>query len=404
MMSWSACCGLAATGLATSASDAPDVGAQWLPWMLLAAIVLAGPCVVTWLHHRHQARCRGLEGELTEVRGMLDAMDIAVLSVDREGVVRYINAAARDLLQLPSQPLSGQTLSDLSVDEAVSTFVKEARARDGAHRDERALAGNPGCEVVMLSEPVHSAAAGDIVLVLDDVTRLRRLESVRSDFAANVSHELRTPITAIQGYAELLVEQPGPADHAEVILRNARRLSNIIEDLLALARLEDSAQAQALVLSSVAIHDLLDAVARASEEEAQQEGVSLSVDCDDLLVCNGSRPLLEQAIGNLVTNAIRYGGGGSTVKLEARRVDPDLAAINVIDHGPGISDEHHARVFERFYRIDRGRSRQVGGTGLGLAIVKHIALAHGGSVSLSATPGGGCTFSLLLPLDDDTSE
>ena len=379
---------------------------------LMVAVVAM--CVSTGIALRSHGRMKSravhrihlLQAQQAEVLGILQAMTTAVVTVEADGHVRSMNPAAAQLLDLAPLDGTSGTLEQLGVDQALVDFVRGALEAGGRSAGERVIGQAPGRELSLRSEPMHDGKGKlrGIVLVLDDVTRLRRLESMRSDFAANVSHELRTPITAIQGYAELLERAAHGecVNHAAVIQRNTRRLSAIIEDLLSLSRLEDTEGAAHLVHEPVQVHEVLDAVARACSDEALDQQVTLKVECHDHIVCTGSAALLEQAVGNLVTNAIRY-GGGSTVEIRGSASADGQARLTVVDHGQGIALEHHARLFERFYRVDRGRSRQVGGTGLGLAIVKHIAVAHGGTVNLTATPDGGCTFTLMVPMEDIAS-
>ncbi|MCH2138493.1 MAG: ATP-binding protein [Phycisphaerales bacterium] len=341
----------------------------------------------------------GPSGREERLRSILNSISTAVIAVRGDDVILGLNSAATVLLDLDDADPVGVPLHQAGVPEPVLAFVAAARRTGSCSTAELSIDSDDHQTLIVRSEPLVVDGDGQgMVLVLDDVTRMRRLETMRSDFAANVSHELRTPITAIQGYAELLDEssQGTDKDHAQVILRNCRRLSAIIEDLLALARLEGESQAAFTVEDSVPVHDLLDAVTRSCADEASHASITMRVDCNDQLAVQGSTALLEQAVSNLVTNAIRYGGSGSMVELRATQAG-DAAEIAVVDHGGGIPLEHHSRVFERFYRIDRGRSRQVGGTGLGLAIVKNIVLAHKGSVALKETPGGGCTFVMSLP-------
>jgi two-component system phosphate regulon sensor histidine kinase PhoR len=377
-------------------------------WMVAAVAMCVSAAIALRSHRRMRLRAvhriNLLQAQQAEVLGILQAMTTAVLTVEADGRVRSMNPAAAQLLDLSPLDDTPRTLEQLGVDQSLAEFVHGALEAGGRSAGERLIGAAPGQALSLRSEPMHdgSGALRGIVLVLDDVTRLRRLESMRSDFAANVSHELRTPITAIQGYAELLERsaQGECADHAAIIQRNTRRLSAIIEDLLSLSRLEDTDGTGHLVHEPVLVHEVLDAVARACSDEARDQQITLKVECHDHIECTGSAALLEQAVGNLVTNAIRYGPGGSTVEVKAHAGSDGLARLIVVDHGQGIAPEHHARLFERFYRVDRGRSRQVGGTGLGLAIVKHIALAHGGTVNLTATPEGGCTFTLMVPMAD----
>jgi two-component system phosphate regulon sensor histidine kinase PhoR len=245
------------------------------------------------------------------------------------------------------------------------------------------------------------------VLVVDDVTEIRRLESMRSDFAANVSHELRTPITSIQGYAETL-EEVGAEDQAQfgkfisIIRRNADRLGVIIEDLLTLASLErpgplDENDLELTPLSTICLE-----VRERMSRLAGERDIELNFEGVDQIEVLTRGDLLVEAISNLVSNAIRYGPPGVPVFIRACLVEsetqhtPNLR-IDVEDQGPGIADRHVPRLFERFYRVDKARSRSDGGTGLGLAIVKHIALVHGGEIAVDTKVGGGSRFSLTIP-------
>jgi len=239
------------------------------------------------------------------------------------------------------------------------------------------------------------------VVVLNDVTRLKRLEAVRRDFVANVSHELKTPVTSIKGFAETLedgaLEDPEAARRfVRIIAGQADRLNSIIGDLLALSTLEQSEGESRLSLSEADVCDVLKVAVDVCEPRAQARNIHLSIDCATCLLGAVSPPLLEQAVVNLIDNAVKYSPEGSDVSVSLEEA-ADEVVISVSDHGPGISREHVARLFERFYRVDKARSRDLGGTGLGLAIVKHIAQAQGGSVSVDSTVGKGSTFRIHLP-------
>jgi two-component system phosphate regulon sensor histidine kinase PhoR len=238
------------------------------------------------------------------------------------------------------------------------------------------------------------------VIVLDDITDIQRLQRVRRDFVANVSHELKTPIASIKGFVETLLDGAAedPDDRArflEIIGRQADRLAAIIEDLLALSRLEQSQASGSLPLASTPLADVLATVAAECRPRATERSVRLEIDCPPDVTADINGPLLEQAVINLVDNAIKYSAAGRVVRVSAAR--DGEAVIRVSDEGCGIAAEHLPRLFERFYRVDTARSRKLGGTGLGLAIVKHIAKAHGGSVDVESEAGVGTTFTLRLP-------
>ena len=239
------------------------------------------------------------------------------------------------------------------------------------------------------------------MIVLNDVTDLKRLENVRRDFVANVSHELKTPVASIKGFVETLLD--GAAEDPEdrrrfldIIARQADRLEAIIEDLLALSRIEQSEEAGTLPLEKTAIAALLGEAANDCLPRATERAIRLEVDCEADLEAAVNAPLVEQALINLIDNAIKACEPDDTIRVTARIME-DILEIEVQDEGCGIEPAHLPRLFERFYRVDKGRSRTLGGTGLGLSIVKHIVQAHGGSVGVESTPGEGTTFTLRMP-------
>jgi two-component system phosphate regulon sensor histidine kinase PhoR len=246
-----------------------------------------------------------------------------------------------------------------------------------------------------------------LILVLTDLTHLRRLESVRTDFASNVSHELRTPITNIKGYVETLLEPGGSTDPEQterflrVISKNADRLDSIVEDMLMLAQLERPDARESLAVDHTRVAPIIDSVVSALGPEAEAKRITLEQEGSGDLCAMVNHPLVEQALTNLVANAIRYSPQGTKVIIRASRsngvLTGDHVEIEVRDQGPGIAEEHLNRIFERFYRVDKARSRERGGTGLGLAIVKHIMNLHGGRVEVDSHLGKGSVFRLVLP-------
>jgi two-component system, OmpR family, phosphate regulon sensor histidine kinase PhoR len=258
---------------------------------------------------------------------------------------------------------------------------------------------------LQVSGAVMTNAASEVgggVFVFNDVTRVRRLQSMRRDFVANVSHELRTPVTSIKGFAETLLDgtEHRPEDRDRfmgAIARQADRLQTLITDLLTLSSLEHESEEKFLDVEHVRLASVIASAVHAvsaSKPEARVKTV-----CAEDLCVSLNFGFVEYAIINLLDNAIKYGGESGAVVVSAETQGDDVV-IRVQDKGPGIAKEHLSRLFERFYRVDKGRSRKLGGTGLGLAIVKRIALAHGGRVSVESTLGKGSTFSLLLPNRD----
>jgi two-component system phosphate regulon sensor histidine kinase PhoR len=236
------------------------------------------------------------------------------------------------------------------------------------------------------------------VAVLHDLTEIERVEKTRRDFIANVSHELRTPLTSIKGYAETLLDAQAPDGHIreflEVIRRNAERMARLTEDLLVLARVESGEQK--LDIEPVSSRELLEDALAPFRNEAKASSVELALKDSIEVVVEADRDALQQVFGNLIGNALKYAGTGGRIELGARPLDTSVE-FYVRDFGPGIASEHLPRLFERFYRVDKARSREGGGTGLGLAIVKHIVLNHGGAVRAESELGHGCTFFFTLP-------
>jgi two-component system phosphate regulon sensor histidine kinase PhoR len=252
--------------------------------------------------------------------------------------------------------------------------------------------------------PLRESDGGHMgtLLVLHDVTQLRRLENMRRDFAANVSHEIKTPLTAIKGFVETLQDGDlGQQEEAHrflaIIARHVDRLAAIIDDLMHLSRIERSDETKELALDPCRVRELLENALGLCRERAEAKGIEIVLDCTEDLTAMMDAPLMEQAVVNLMDNAVKYTQTSpATVTVTATREEDELLII-VADEGIGISRKHLPRLFERFYRVDKARSRHLGGTGLGLAIVKHITQAHGGQVTVHSELGHGSTFTLRLP-------
>ena len=235
-------------------------------------------------------------------------------------------------------------------------------------------------------------------------TRINQLENIRQDFVANVSHELKTPITAIRGYVETLLD--GAIENREdaekflkITHRQDSRLDAIVDDLLTLARIEDTANKNQMELTQEQLCPILETAIQSCSVAAKQKKISVNMGCASDITSAVNLPMPEQAIIILLTNAVNYSPENSAINLtvtKQKHLD-HAETIRISIQGPGISAEHQKRIFERFYRCDKARSREHGGTGLGLAIVKHITDCHNGTVELISQPGNGSTFSLLLP-------
>ncbi len=322
----------------------------------------------------------------------LSTMEDGVLSLDREGVVRLANDAATSLFALSASPVG------IKLWEAVRIPGLEEAARSALK------AGAPwsapveaGSRILSLRlTPVREGGEG-AVLVARDMTEDRRYDELRKEFVANASHELRTPLAMIQGYVETLLDgalhdEREAREFLGIIDRNVRRLTAIVADLLDLSRLESGRQV--LAPERIDVASLFERMRETYQPLAAKKGQTLVVDGAGELQADPL--LLEQALGNLLDNAVKYTPEGGRLRMSAEREGGQLL-LRVADDGIGIPPEDQARVFERFYRVDRSRSRDMGGTGLGLAIVKHVAQLHGGDVSLTSAPGKGSVFTLRIP-------
>lgn len=235
----------------------------------------------------------------------------------------------------------------------------------------------------------------------DLVERLRRLERVRRDFVANVSHELKTPITAIKGFVEALkdgaIENPKDARRfIEIISKHASRLNAIIEDLLNLSRIEQQAEIKGIALCLMPLRSVIESATLTCMNKSPKKNINIKIDCDSSVEAYINPTLFEQAVTNLIDNAIKYSGEDKEIRIKTERKNDEILT-HVIDSGVGIPKKYLSRIFERFYRIDKARSRALGGTGLGLSIVRHIINAHDGHISVESEVGKGSKFTIHLP-------
>jgi two-component system phosphate regulon sensor histidine kinase PhoR len=348
-------------------------------------------------------RIRAVTEQRNELEAVLSSMLEAVIAVDGEERVIRLNHAARELLGLPSVEVGGRSLQEVIRNAELQQFVSKVLSGGGRVEGELEIQA-PGERCLQASGTGLLDSRGQrigAIIVLNDVTRLKKLEKVRRDFVANVSHELKTPITSIKGSIETLRDGAmGDPEHAgkfiDIIVRHTDRLSAIIEDILALSRIEESEQSGQILLEETLLGEILDRASSMCRARAEEKGVEVRIACPAGLKARVNGEIMEQALVNLLDNAIKFSEPGSGVRIEARRTDREII-VEVEDRGCGIAGEHLPRIFERFYRVDKARSRKVGGTGLGLAIVKHIVTAHGGRVTVESEPGKGSTFRIHLP-------
>ncbi|MDD4050378.1 MAG: ATP-binding protein [candidate division Zixibacteria bacterium] len=338
-----------------------------------------------------------------EQEAVLASMVEGVVAVDREERIISLNQAARRMFAVASEDVSGRFLHEIIRNSDLHRFVGQVLSGDGPAERELVAGGREERYFQVQGSILRDAADKAIgaVVVLNDITRLRRLEVVRRDFVANVSHELKTPVTSIKGFAETLLEG-SVTDPAElrnflgIILRQTDRLNAIIDDLLTLSQVEQEQERAEVALAQVPLGGVIATAMEVCAYKADRKGIRLETAGNMETNAAINPPLLEQALVNLIDNAINYSEAGKTVVVEVAQTAEETI-IRVIDQGVGISSEHLPRLFERFYRVDRARSRTAGGTGLGLSIVKHIVQIHGGKVEVASTIGKGSTFSIHLP-------
>jgi two-component system phosphate regulon sensor histidine kinase PhoR len=337
------------------------------------------------------------------LEAMMNGMREGMLVVDEELRIVASNRAAREMFSQVEGALERHRLSDLTRNPSIHSAFTAALAHNQKAETKVEMDGLGGpifdlrTVPLRLDEGNQRGAMG----VFFNITRLERLERVRQEFLSNVSHELRTPLTAIIAFVETLEDgamedQESNRRFLHIIRKNAERMHNLIDDILELSAIEAGTvqvEAEPVPLHSL-VNDILTALA--SRAEAGRVTLNNEVATNVLVLADSRR--LEQMLTNLVDNAIKFNRENGSVKISHERGARDR--IIVTDTGDGISPEHSKRIFERFYRVDRARSREMGGTGLGLAIVKHLARAHGGEVSVESTPGEGSTFVIELPVDE----
>ncbi|MFT5123198.1 MAG: two-component system phosphate regulon sensor histidine kinase PhoR [Kiritimatiellia bacterium] len=339
-------------------------------------------------------------------QAVLASMVEGVLALDGNGNILDINEAAGRFLQLQPKEVRGRPVREIIRHPDVLAFVERVTLEDQALEEEVTVQINGQRHMRLYGNPLTDAnhqVIGSLV-VLADVTEVKRLENMRRDFVANVSHELKTPTTSIIGFVETL--QEGALDNPNdahrflgIIHRQANRLTAIVEDLLSLSRIEQATAREARAFEPVNVGELIHAVALDCQLQADKRGIHIHIECDEELWVDGNKDLLEQALLNLADNAVKYTREHTQVYLSARTV-ANKVVLQVRDVGEGIGEEHLPRLFERFYRVDKARSRDVGGTGLGLAIVKHICQLHRGVAEVESEVGKGSTFTMRLPLAD----
>lgn len=349
-------------------------------------------------------RIKTVERQRDEEDALFSCMVEGVVAVDKDKNILRINRSAAKLLGVSGQaPVEGRSVLSLTRNPEWLNLLE--RVLGGESPVEGFVELNGGSKVLQ----AHAAALMGpenqrlgALLVFNDVTELSRVETMQRDFVANVSHELKTPITSIKGFAETMLESDTDDEETRrrflnIILKQANRLQSIVTDILSLAALENGMRSPDPEIENVNLDEMLENALLPCRNVAAAHGVKLEIECSVKEKVKLYSFFMEQAVTNLVDNAIKFSPPEGTVHISAETRDGEIV-ISVRDNGPGIAGEHHERLWERFYRVDRGRSRRLGGTGLGLAIVRRVALLHGGRSEVESTPGAGSTFRIVIPL------
>jgi two-component system phosphate regulon sensor histidine kinase PhoR len=348
-------------------------------------------------------RIKTIENQRHELETVLSSMVESLLAVDGRERIISLNLAAARWFGIDIRNVQGRSVLEVIRDLALQKFVADALKNRERMQSDITVFHNGERVLNVQSSPLldTNRERKGTLIIFSDVTQLRRLENLRRDFVANVSHEIKTPLTAIKGFVETL--QQGGVDNPQeaarflgIVRKHVDRLNSIIEDLLSLSRIEQENDARAITFETRHIREVFTTALQICRSKAEDKQIEIKPTCPDKLKAKFDPSLLEQAVVNLLDNAIKYSDSGSKIFLEAVQHNGKIR-IRVSDQGIGIAKKHLPRLFERFYRVDKARSRKLGGTGLGLAIVKHIAQAHGGRITVESKLGEGSKFTLELP-------
>jgi two-component system phosphate regulon sensor histidine kinase PhoR len=360
--------------------------------------------VLETIFARQEELGRQIAGRESGTQTILRAMQDGLLVVDKSLRVTLVNQAFRKLFGLPEISL-GTPLLDVVRDATVDRLIAQTLRTGKAMQSELILADsktNSERDVEVSAVPINDDAdltTGAVVL-FHDITQLKQADKVRRDFVANVSHELRTPLSIVRGYIETLLDNPETSEKElarilRVMERHSKRLGLLVDDLLTLAQLES--RNTAFQFSDVQLEELFESVIRDWGKQLAEKGLKVIVDLSpDVQMIRADETRLHEVLYNLLDNAVKYSRENGEIRMQAALRDPEIV-LSVTDNGIGISKDDLPRIFERFYRADKARSRELGGTGLGLAIVKHIAQLHGGRVEAESEPGRGTTIRVVLP-------
>ncbi len=336
-----------------------------------------------------------------EQEAMFLSMKEGVLAVNANEEIIRINKAARKFFQIVSSPaeVKHKHVYEVIRNKEMLDFIGEALNTPEHIEKEITVFGDKERVLLVNADPLFNAADEKIgtIFVMNNITKVKRLDKVRQEFVANVSHELKTPITSIKGYVETLlntenIDEETSRRFLKIIEKNTNQMNSLIEDLLHLAKLDGN---KTVELARFPVLTVIENALECCVDKIERKNISIEIVCSQNLYGMLNESLLERALANLIDNAVKYSEEGGKIKITAECFG-EIIKISVRDYGSGIPKEHHARLFERFYRVDKGRSRDMGGTGLGLAIVKHVAFAHRGRVYVQSEPGKGSEFTIEI--------
>ncbi len=349
-------------------------------------------------------RLREITSERNRNEAILSSMTEGLIAVSPDSEIIKVNKAASRILSIPENS-EGKTVHEAVRNSSLQNFADKLLRENSVLEDELIFYNHEQHHLQVCGSQLRDESGKLIggLIVLNDITRIKQLENFRKDFVANVSHEIKTPLTAIKGSVETLIE--GNAIHnpvdaekfLSIIVKHTERLNALVEDILSLSAIERETAAGEFNFADVPVKDIVNNSAELCKVKAEARKINIVCTCPEDIYIRADKGMMEQALVNLIDNAIKYSNENSNIDVQVEK-DSKSIILSVNDYGCGIPKEHIPRLFERFYRVDKARSRKLGGTGLGLAIVKHLVHGHNGTVAVDSIPGKGSSFRLILPL------
>ena len=346
-------------------------------------------------------RIKKMQLDKTEKESILSSMQEGLLALNKKTEILSINDIAVDYLNIKKEIAVGVEISTLTKNKKLLSNIKKVSKKNTRIQQEIVIKGNKKRHFLISGSPLkRGGKKSGVLMLINDITLQKQLESVRQDFVANVSHELKTPITSIIGYLELIDQGELNNEQKKLFLNkvfnHTNRMNAIIDDLLKLSKIESQEDDNSIELMPSPLSQIIDGSVDDLNTPISKNNNKILVVCNESIMVNADPQLLREAIINLLENAVKYGTTGTDIKINVDQTE--TTNIQVINHGEVIPDKYRDRIFQRFYRIDKSRDREAGGTGLGLAIVKHISLVHGGEVGVSFSDNNETCFTISLPI------